>query len=297
MRQRSFPARHVTLACSPVRTGPPTTFDDKVFESLINKYIQETDKHYERTNFREALKTGFFDLQTARDNYRVAVGTQANMNRELVLRFVEVQALLIAPICPHFAQYLWKLIGKHGVIQKAKWPTPGVVDELVLKQNDYLQETVHVFRLRKEGYLKPKKAKKGEAVAVIPSPTKAIIQVIKSYPQWIQKMLGLLHPIFAKVAPGQAPDKKDVQAVLNSDPQLKLIMKQAMAFTDVVKEEFVKVGMAALDLKTPFDEKALLEENLEFIKKSLGLSEAIVQYAEEDESSNNKPGNPHIIFS
>ncbi len=30
-----------------LRAGPPTSFFDKVFDSLMNKYIQETEVHYE----------------------------------------------------------------------------------------------------------------------------------------------------------------------------------------------------------------------------------------------------------
>lgn len=57
------------------------------------------------------MKTGFFDLQTFRDQYQDIVGYE-NMNAELVRRFIEVQALLITPIAPHFAEYVWKLLGK-----------------------------------------------------------------------------------------------------------------------------------------------------------------------------------------
>ena len=34
------------------------------------------------------------------------------MHAELVFRFIEVQALLLSPICPHVADKIWQLIGK-----------------------------------------------------------------------------------------------------------------------------------------------------------------------------------------
>lgn len=34
------------------------------------------------------------------------------MRKDLVMRFIEVQAILLAPICPHWSEYVWKLIGK-----------------------------------------------------------------------------------------------------------------------------------------------------------------------------------------
>lgn len=40
-------------------------FYDKTFESEINKAIQLTKRNYEAMNFKEALKSGFFELQVS----------------------------------------------------------------------------------------------------------------------------------------------------------------------------------------------------------------------------------------
>lgn len=61
-----------------------------------------------------ALKEGWYEFQAARDSYREAC-TAANigMHKELVFRFVEWQALMITPIAPHWAEYIWQeLLGK-----------------------------------------------------------------------------------------------------------------------------------------------------------------------------------------
>ena len=34
------------------------------------------------------------------------------MNWQLVMRFIEVQCLLLCPICPHITEHMWELIGK-----------------------------------------------------------------------------------------------------------------------------------------------------------------------------------------
>jgi len=277
-----------------LRDGEPNTFDDKVFDSLINLAIVETDKHYEKTNFREALRTGFFSMQTARDNYKVAVGgTHANMNKQLTLKFIEVQALLIAPICPHFSQYIWKLLGKTGFIQRARWPEAGVIDLQIIQKSKYLQEVVHQFRLRKDAHMKPRKIKGQQSVPVTP-PTSAIIQVAKSYPKWMQTTLITLHPYFTKAAPA-LPDKKELQSMVSANQELKTIMKQVMPFIDFVLNEVERSGMSALELKLSFDEKVFLEESLDVIKKALGV-DIKVEYTEEDESGNIRPGQPHISF-
>lgn len=94
-----------------LRTGPLTHFADRVFDSFMNKAITESDHFYERTQFREALRVGFFELQSARDHYRTVLeGAGLPLHRDLILRFIEVQALLIAPICPHFAEKVLSLL-------------------------------------------------------------------------------------------------------------------------------------------------------------------------------------------
>lgn len=92
------------------RTGPATTFNDKVFDSEINLKIKESDDFYNKMLFKEALRTSFFELQTARDKYRELCLDGMNIN--LIMRFIEVQALLLSPICPHVAEHVWNLLGK-----------------------------------------------------------------------------------------------------------------------------------------------------------------------------------------
>lgn len=44
--------------------GPSNwSYQDRVFSSEMNLAIQLTDGHYEAMMFREALRTGFYDLQ------------------------------------------------------------------------------------------------------------------------------------------------------------------------------------------------------------------------------------------
>lgn len=60
--------------------------------------------------FKEALKVGFFELQAARDKYREL--SLEGMSQKLILRFIEVQALVLSPICPHVSEFVWSLLGK-----------------------------------------------------------------------------------------------------------------------------------------------------------------------------------------
>ena len=49
-------------------------------------------------------------IRQVRDTYREQ--TTQGMHADLVFRFIEVQALLLSPICPHVAEKIWQLIGK-----------------------------------------------------------------------------------------------------------------------------------------------------------------------------------------
>lgn len=80
-----------------LRTGPVTLFADRVFENEMNLAVHLTGASYERMLFREALKTGFFDLQLARDEYRFSCGAQG-MHRDLLLRFLALQTQLLMPV-------------------------------------------------------------------------------------------------------------------------------------------------------------------------------------------------------
>lgn len=69
---------------------PQYTYHDRVFENEINQAIFLTDRHYENMLFRDAIKTGFYDLQTVRDRYRDITAVGDGMNWQLVERFIEV---------------------------------------------------------------------------------------------------------------------------------------------------------------------------------------------------------------
>ena len=115
-----------------LRTGPKDAFYDRVFISEMNLLIKATDDNFNKMMFKEALRTGLFDFQRARDTYRELCGGN-NMHVDLVFQFIERQALLMAPICPHVAEHIWELLGKKESIVKASWPVPGDVDKKLLK--------------------------------------------------------------------------------------------------------------------------------------------------------------------
>lgn len=86
------------------------TYADKVFESEINKTIIETKKSYDAMIFKDVLKTGFYEFQTARDKYREV--SFEPMHFGLLMRFINAQLIILSPICTHICEYIWtKVLG------------------------------------------------------------------------------------------------------------------------------------------------------------------------------------------
>jgi len=76
----------------------------------MRKLVNQTEDNYEKMLFKEALKTGFFEMHIARDKYRELVGGEENMNRDLITQFVIWQTQLLSPICPHIGDHVWKKV-------------------------------------------------------------------------------------------------------------------------------------------------------------------------------------------
>lgn len=73
---------------------------------------------------------GFYDLQSARDWYREQCrAAGVGMHHSLARRFVYLQALLVAPIAPHWAEGVWRhLLHEDSSIQNARYPEVPVPD-------------------------------------------------------------------------------------------------------------------------------------------------------------------------
>ncbi|KAG9805991.1 leucyl-tRNA synthetase, partial [Aureobasidium melanogenum] len=89
------------------RTGERSFWDD-IFENELNGLVRETREHYSATNYKSALKSGFYDFTSARDFYReITKSSGIGMHQDLVRKYVELQALMITVVAPHWAEYIW----------------------------------------------------------------------------------------------------------------------------------------------------------------------------------------------
>lgn len=300
---------------SSMRIGPPSTYADRVFANEINIAVKTTEQHFSNYMFREALKTGFYDLQAARDEYRYSCGV-GGYNRDLVWRFMDVQTRLLAPICPHYAEYIWReLLKKDGFVVNAGWPTGDAPDLTLKSANKYLQDSIVLLRklLQKQLFGSKKSNKTG---AQVPSPDNkltGLIYVNEQFDGWKAECLRILQSKFNNETRTFAADKEIMEALQKSSvgqsSNFKQIQKLCMPFLKFKKDETIALGARALDLRLPFGEIEVLQGNLDLIKRQIGLEDVeILSAADADavakagslvsllNQNPPSPGNPTAIF-
>ncbi|KAI3691202.1 hypothetical protein L2E82_49422 [Cichorium intybus] len=270
---------------SSLRVGPGSTYADRVFANEMNYAIKTTEKNYGDYMFREALKTGFHDLQAAKDDYQFSCWS-SGMNRDLLWRFMDVQTRLIAPICPHYSEYVWKkLLKKEGFVIKAGWPESENPDLILHMATRYLRKSIVNFRklLVKQTSGGSKKNKPTQR-----KPTIGLIYVNEQYDGWRKECLNILINKFDVQNRKFAPDQDILQAIQQTafaqEANFNQTQNLCMPFLKDKKDEVMTLGVQALDLRLPFGETEVLQENLEFVRRKLGLEHVEILSASDPDS-------------
>lgn len=296
--------KEVLASEATLRNGPTDSFTDTVFMSEINLKIQQTGEYYEKLLFKEALRTGFFELQAARDRYRELCGNPELggecMHKDLIFHFIKVQTILLAPICPHVSEHVYQLLGNKDSVVKASWPQANEVDYKLLQSGEYLMEAAHSFRLQQKNILNIGAKKNPAKAKVVGKPTKAIAWVAKTFPPWQTTILETMKQLYSENG-NILPDNKAISSALGKKDSLKKYMKRAMPFAQMVKEKLIKVGDSAFNIKLDFDEKRVLEVNRTYLENTLDLEHFEIKYSDSSEAPENIrneccPGEPYITF-
>lgn len=239
-----------------LRKGPRDSFQDRTFENKINKAIIDCKKHYDAMQYREVLKSAWFDFEKARDDYRQEASN--GMHEELVFKWIEANALMMAPITPHICEYVWsELLQKPQSVIFAHYPdVKGLtVDNTLLLMNDYLHDILHNIRIR----LQKEKQK----------PARAYIYVADKFLPWQVQTLDLLKKILLENS-GSFGESKAIAArikELKFDPKMVGI---AMPFAALKQEDYAKDGIATLSTELPFDEYDFLMQQIQLVNQALG---------------------------
>ena len=240
---------------------------DQLFTNEMNELVDETYQHYAATNFKVALKTGLFDFQIARDQYRESTAANGlKMNREIVCRYIELQALILSPIASHIAEYLWSGVLKQPKsIQLARWPEVAAPKPSSTAILAYIRTTTS--SITSSLGQAAKKKSKGKTLSFDPSkPKLCIILCTTSYPAWQDKYVELVREAFDSVK--LEVDDSKVMKHIPKGPEA----KKAISFVHGLKTRLRtgedKERVFAKDLL--FDEVKILTEMVKGLKRATG---------------------------
>ncbi|CAF2777360.1 unnamed protein product [Rotaria sp. Silwood2] len=256
----------------------PMNYFDRIFEAEINRAILLTEDAYENMLYKKVLKSGFFQLQIARDNYRELCSGCEKMSFPLLKRFIEIQTLLLAPICPHICDYVYQLLHPNQSIMKAHWPTAGQVDQSLIDSCNYLLDTVHDFRKRLDRFISVQQGKKSKSQQqhemIKNQPNHATILVARAYSSWQTFILNELKQIF--LDKNSFPDNKILLMHFKDRPEIGTkYLEKTMPFVSYCQQlvKNANYNINALNQHLTFDEYETLVYNQEYIKRSLKLDQ------------------------
>ncbi|MEW5307124.1 MAG: hypothetical protein WDW36_009540 [Sanguina aurantia] len=271
-----------------LREGGAVTIHDRVFENEMNLAISAAKTAYDGLLFREALKIAAYDLQGARDVYRVACGPEG-VNRCLVTRFIEVSALIMTPITPHMSEHIWSnLLKRTGGVVTAGWPVGSAPDMVLHRAAAYAEALIPHLR---KGISKAELIPKRKGGAEAPPTLKVVhgsIYIAERYLSWQDCVLAALATRFDAATSKFAADS--VACVLEAaalDPACsglteKALKQMVLPFMKAKQEEAISTGPQVLDIKLPFDERMVVRDMLPYIKRSLCLDSLSVHLTAEE---------------
>ncbi|KAJ2285736.1 cytosolic leucyl tRNA synthetase [Coemansia sp. RSA 2706] len=255
------------IALRPVSS--PLSVADRIFNAEMDTLTIATGAEYEKTMYRDALKSGFYEFVKVRDWY-VNVTADSGMHPELLRKYINRQVIQLTPITPHWAEHIWKTVmGNAGSIMDARWPAdlPAEPDHALIAVGDYIRKTVRSARDAESAVQRRNKKKGGKGgIEVDLSKPKALdIYVAHEFPAWQEEVIAALKSHY-DAATGKFDDKQIV-ASLGASGMLK--NKKVMPFAQEIKKRVALTGAKAFDRAVYFKEPELLSEILAYLKRTL----------------------------
>jgi leucyl-tRNA synthetase len=213
---------------------------------------------------------GFFDLQSSRDWYRehcraAGIGIHASLAR----RFVELQALLVAPIAPHWAESLWlEILHKDSTIQNALYPAVPELDPVLTAGYEYVKSTAGLISQAEAHQVK--KMQKGKKATFDPTKSKKLtIFVGDAFPAWQMRYREMMQQQYESTG---AVDTKAIAGQIS-----KADLKMAMPFIQELKKRLDsgEKPERVFERRLPFDEAQVLREMVPGLKSTVNRLELV----------------------
>lgn len=198
------------------------------------------------------------------------------MHQDCVRRYSDLQARLLAPIAPHWSDYIWQeVLGHKTSVTLEKFPTVPAPNSVFTATSEYVRATTTSIGAA-EG-AQAKKIAKGKTASYDPKADKKLtIYVARNWPAWQTKYIELIRQ--------QLESTKLVDMKVVSKQIDKPDMKKAMPFVQLIKRKLDagESREAVLERKVPFDEVAVLKEMAPGLKSTVPkLKEVDVVVVEE----------------
>ncbi|CAO1623406.1 unnamed protein product [Sympodiomycopsis kandeliae] len=260
------------------RSGPKDSFWDKVFENDMNTLVEQVEDFYEKAQYKDVSKYGFYEMQSARDLYRDATAEEG-MHLDLVKQWIRTQALLITPIAPHFAEHLYRHhLGEKGSVQNALFPkvsTP--VDQSITDAATYIRGLTKLIRDVELSMIKRKNKGKDVGKYDEKKPKALRIFIAKNYPAIQDSCIDAIKKNY-DASTGKVDDA-GVRAELTSQNLLR--DKRAMPFVVQFKKRLAEQGPDCFNRKLLFSEVEALQSAEAYLKRTLNFDQLIIESAED----------------
>ncbi len=222
-----------------------------------------------RTDYKVALKSALYDFTSCRDFYREATtASSLPMHRSLVNRYIKLQALIITPIAPHWADYIWQeVLGYGTTIQNALWPTVPAPNPSLTAAREYVRGTSSAITSAEAAQQKRKD--KGKNITFDPKkPKKLTIFMAAAFPAWQDTYISIMRDSFDAMT--LHIDEKSLNTQVQAKGKAE--MKRAMPFVQSLKKRLQggEKADAVFDRKLTFDESEVLVKMVKGLRRTTG---------------------------
>ena len=241
------------------REGPLGTVD-RWFLGTLDRLADETRRDMEATNFRSALKTGYYDVQREWSWYvRRAGGTP---HAQVWDRFLRTQNAMLTPFVPAVAEDVHEALGWKGRAIDAPWPDPQAQPDPALEESerfvrDLLDDVRNILKVTK---MTPKRL------------------VLTTAPAWKRAF----HQMALDMARSKSLTVPNMMKAAMADPDVRAKgAKDAPKMAQDAVKNLANLGEQELSARgLPLDETAILRESVPFLQAEFGC-EVVVQNADD----------------